>query len=47
VDQGDGFRDVVARALMHLGQVSLAEPVQITFDDRQTMPGLRLRLTIR
>jgi hypothetical protein len=47
VDQGDGFRDVAARALMNLGHISLAEPVQVTFDDRQTMPGLRFRLTAR
>ena len=47
VDQGDAFRDVVALALAasHGLAVAYAEPVQITFNDRQTMPGLRLRVT--
>jgi hypothetical protein len=46
VDDGDGFRDVVAMALVKLGKVNYAEPVSIAFADRQTMPGLRFRLTI-
>jgi hypothetical protein len=46
VDQGDAFRDVVALALINLGRVEYAEPVQIQFQDQQAMPGLRLRLTI-
>jgi hypothetical protein len=46
VDQGDAYRDVVAMALVPLGQVQFAEPVLIQFADRQTMPGLRLRLTV-
>ena len=46
VDQGDGFRDVVAYALSTVGSVQFAEPAQITFADRQTMPGLRLRMVI-
>lgn len=46
VDEGDGYRDVVALALIALGRVQYAEPVSITFNDRQAMPGLRLRLTI-
>lgn len=47
VDQGDAFRDVVALALLGIGErVEYAEPVQVTFADRQTMPGLRLRLVI-
>jgi hypothetical protein len=45
VDEGDGFRDVVAFALMGVARVTFAEPAQITFNDRQTMPGLRLRVT--
>jgi hypothetical protein len=45
VDEGDGFRDVVAFALMPVARVTFAEPAQITFNDRQTMPGLRLRVT--
>lgn len=46
VDQGDGYRDTVALALVALGVVQYAEPVQLTFDDRQTMPGIRLRLVV-
>lgn len=46
VDEGDGYRDVVALALIELGRVQYAEPVRITFNDNQAMPGLRLRLTI-
>jgi hypothetical protein len=45
VDEGDGFRDVVAVALFGVARVTFAEPAQITFNDRQTMPGLRLRIT--
>ena len=45
VDEGDGFRDVVAFALLGVARVTFAEPAQITFNDRQTMPGLRLRIT--
>lgn len=45
VDEGDGFRDLVAFALMPVARVVFAEPAQMTFNDRQTMPGLRLRVT--
>lgn len=45
VDQGDGYRDVVAFELARLGTVNFAEPVTITFADRQSMPGLRFRIT--
>jgi len=45
VDEGDGYRDLVAFALMPVARVTFAEPAQITFNDRQTMPGLRLRVT--
>ena len=45
VDEGDAFRDVVALALLDVARVVFAEPAQITFNDRQTMPGLRLRVT--
>jgi hypothetical protein len=44
VDEGDAFRDVVAFALMRVARITFAEPAQITFNDRQTMPGLRLRV---
>ena len=46
VDEGDSLRDVVALALNRIGRVNYAEPVSIAFRDRQTMPGLRVRLTI-
>lgn len=46
VDEGDGFRDLVAFALLPVARVTFAEPAQITFNDRQTMPGLRLRVTL-
>jgi len=46
VDEGDGFRDVVGLRLNSLGRVEYAEPVSIAFADRQTMPGLRFRLTV-
>lgn len=44
VDQGDAFRDVVSDALRPVVRVESVEPAQITFNDRQTMPGLRLRV---
>lgn len=47
VDQGDAFVDTVAAALMSIGVVTFAEPVLIPFQDRQTMPGLRFRITLR
>lgn len=46
VDQGDAFRDDVAHAVMSLGSVESVEPALITFNDKQTMPGLRLRLVV-
>jgi hypothetical protein len=46
VDQGDAFRDVVAHAVMVLGVVQSVEPTLITFNDKQTMPGLRVRMVI-
>lgn len=47
VDQGDAFRDVVAPALTSAAVVNYAEPVAIQFNDNQTMPGLRFRVTSR
>jgi hypothetical protein len=47
VDQGDSFVDLVADALMRIGVLTFAEPVLIPFQDKQTMPGLRLRVTLR
>lgn len=47
VDEGDRFRDQMVFAVWELGTVEFVEPAQITFNDRQTMPGLRLRLVVR
>lgn len=47
IDEGDRFRDSVAMALHPIARVQFAEPAQITFSDRQTMPGLRLRVILR
>jgi hypothetical protein len=47
VDQGDAFRDVVAPALLRLGRLEVAEPVQVTFNDKQTMPALRFRVVVQ
>jgi hypothetical protein len=46
VDEGDAYRDTVGLALVRLGRVAYVEPVSISFQDRQTMPGLRFRLEI-
>jgi len=46
VDQGDAFRDVVAPVLLRLGRLEVAEPVNVTFNDKQTMPALRFRLVV-
>lgn len=45
VDQGDGYRDVVAYALLTVGTVASAEPRTLTFGDT-AMPGLLLRLVV-
>jgi len=44
VDQGDAFRDAVAFAVMKVGRVEFVEPRTITFQDKQAMPGLRIRV---
>lgn len=46
VDEGDAFRDDVAAALMLTAVVEFAEPVQVTFNDKQTMPALRFRIVV-
>jgi len=45
-DEGDTFRDAIEPALWAVGQISYAEPVAIQFNDQQTMPGLRFRVTL-
>lgn len=47
VDQGDRFLAALIPALWPVARVQYAEPVSITFNDRQTAPGLRLRVTTR
>jgi hypothetical protein len=47
VDQGDAFLEAVVPALWPVARVELAEPVIIQFQDRQSMPGLRLRVITR
>lgn len=46
VDNGDAYRDVVALSLNRVARIEYAEPVSIQFQDNQSMPGLRLRVTI-
>jgi hypothetical protein len=47
VDEGDAFRDAVADVLLSVGVLQFAEPVQVTFKDKQTMPALRLRVVVK
>lgn len=47
VDEGDKLRDVLIPALVKVGNPSYCEPVQITFNDRQTVPAVRVRLVTR
>jgi hypothetical protein len=46
VDEGDSFRDLVAPVLRRVGRIDYAEPTALTFNDNQTMPGIRFRVTI-
>ena len=47
VEAGDGLVGQMCRALWNLCLVELAEPVQVRFDNQTTMPGIRLRATMR
>jgi hypothetical protein len=49
VDDGDATRELVAPVLMSTVGVELAyaEPVAVAFNDRQTMPAVRFRVTVR
>ena len=47
VDQGDVFRDLVAPVLNRVGSIAYAEPTLVAFNDNQTMPGIRFRVTCR
>lgn len=44
-DQGDALRDLLAPVLARFGPIAYAEPVVIAFQDNQSMPGLRFRLS--
>lgn len=45
VEQGDGLLPMLAAALLPVAAIDFAEPVSIQFDEGQTMPGIRIRLT--
>jgi hypothetical protein len=47
VETADGLLAEVARALWQLCVIELAEPVSVRFDNQTTMPGMRLRVTMR
>lgn len=47
VDQGDQFRDLIEPALTPVAVIAYSEPVAVQFNDNQTMPGLRFRVTSR
>lgn len=47
VDQGDAFRDLVEPALAPVAVIAYSEPVAVQFNDNQSMPGLRFRVTAR
>jgi hypothetical protein len=46
-DEGDRLRALTAPALAAVGHVDYCEPVAVTFNDHQTMPGIRFRVTVR
>ena len=47
MEAADGLLGQLCRALWQVAVVQLAEPVQVRFDNQTTMPGLRLRVTMR
>lgn len=46
VDTADGLVEQIAAALSRVAQLDLLSPVQITFDNSQTMPGINARVTL-
>lgn len=46
VESGDNFRDLIEPVLMRLASITYSEPVAVQFNDSQTMPGLRFRVTV-
>jgi hypothetical protein len=47
VESGEGLLGQLVTVLWLIAVVELAEPVQVRFDNQTTMPGLRLRITMR
>lgn len=47
VNQADALIAAIGPALVGVALVDAVEPVQITFGDQTTMPGLRFRVTTR
>lgn len=47
VEKADGLLGQVCDALWGLAVIQLAEPVSVRFENQVTMPGLRLRITMR
>lgn len=47
VETADGLLAQVAQAIWQLCVIELAEPVSVRFDNQTTMPGMRLRVTMR
>ena len=46
VDAADGLVEILAAALSAVGLVEIVSPVQITFDQSASMPGLNARVTV-
>jgi hypothetical protein len=44
VAQGDSLLDLVAAALMAVGVVEAADPIQVTFQNGSAVPALRVRV---
>lgn len=47
VESGDELRDLIEPALWRVAAITYSEPIAVQFNDRQTMPGLRFRVTLR
>lgn len=47
VETADGLLGQLLTALWHLCVCELAEPVSVRFENQTTMPGIRLRVTMR
>jgi len=47
VDEGDALCDLVAPELVRLGSVAYSEPIRIMFNENQSMPAIRFRMTTK